>query len=147
VAVHDVPAPMMQVFDAPDTFSGFMPLNESPGGPWTLTNLPATINMQLQAGDSFAFELDVTDDVGDPWDLSECVVLAQIRPTASGNLAGAFTPSVTESGSLRLELPAAVSAALPRSAVWDVDVTEANGWVTTLAAGSITMTPEVSRPA
>jgi len=138
---------MVTVIDAPDTFGGFARFDEGGGGPWTLTNLPATINLLLYQGDSWAMELDVTDEFGDPWDLTDVVVLAQVRPTPTGSVAGEFTPSVTESGALRLELPAAVSAALPRSAVWDVDVTEANGWVTTLAAGSITMTPEVSRPA
>jgi len=112
----------------------------------TITALPATVNLVLYQGDSFAMDLAVwgDDDSSVPFDLSGATVRAQIRTSPEDTtVAGQFAPSVT-GNVIRLTLSSAVSTGLPRQAVWDVDITQA-GWVTTLAAGTVSLTAEVSR--
>jgi hypothetical protein len=109
-----------------------------------ITQLPACVNMELYAGDSFTLRIDVTDGAGDPADLSGAVIRAQIRTTPeSTNIAGQFTPTIQGSAIL-LDLTSEVSTRLPARTVWDVDMTRGDR-VITLAAGTITLTPEVSR--
>jgi hypothetical protein len=110
-----------------------------------ITALPACVNLALYRGDSFTLRLDVASAEGEPLDLAGAEVTAQIRlaPEAA-DVAGAFLASV-EGSSVLLHLTAAASAALPPKGVWDARVDQA-GQVTTLAAGALVLTPEVTRP-
>jgi hypothetical protein len=108
-----------------------------------ITQLPACVNLELYAGDDFTLRVDVTDAAGDPADLSSTTARAQIRPTPEGVLSGQFDPLIEDS-TIFLHLTSAVSTHLPARSVWDLDITR-NGRVTTLASGTITLTPEVSR--
>ena len=117
-----------------------MPLST---GPTSLQALPAEVNITAYQGDDFTFRLAVFGPEG-PVDLAGASVRAQIRTTPQADtVAGQFTPTVL--GSLiSLHLTSAVSAQLPAQTVWDCDIT-INGRVTTLAAGTLTLRPEVSR--
>lgn len=115
-------------------------------GTFQVTSLPATVNLSLYAGDDFMMSITVNDDSDppQPFDLSEAVAESHIRVTPQDiNLAGEFS-CTTEGNVIYMNLDSATSAALPSQAVWDVQV-NINGRITTLAAGSITMTPEVTR--
>jgi hypothetical protein len=105
-----------------------------------------TVQLLLYQGDDFTLQLDVAEASGDPLDLAGATPLAQIRLTPGDEFAaGEFDVTTGEDpGVLFLHLTHAVSTTLPRATVWDCQITQ-GGVVTTLAAGTITMTPEVSR--
>jgi len=114
-------------------------------GPQVISSLPAAVDLELYAGDDFVLLLEVFSADDEPLYLDESLIESQIRETPeSGTVAGQFTASA-EGNTITLHLPGAVSAQLPASCAWDVQMTASDGWVTTLAAGDITMTPEVTR--
>jgi hypothetical protein len=117
------------------------------GEPVTITELPVMVNLVLYGGDDFAMQVEVFDANGDPADLTGAVAAAQIRATPEApNVAGEFTPLVQEAaGIVVLDLAGEVSAGLPRVSVYDAEVV-AGGRTTTLIAGTITMTAQVTRP-
>ena len=117
-----------------------------PAGPVTLTSLPRKVDIHTTRGDDFLFRLTVTDPDGQPVDLSAVQVEAHIRRAPDdGVLAGAFAVS-TDENHIALRLHHDTSAGLPLRAVWDCQVVlGADGWVVTIVAGSLTLTPDVTR--
>jgi len=117
----------------------------------TLVALPATVNLDLWRGDSFAFDIEVwgQPEPGDPptpvpYDLTGAVPHAQIRVSPTTPLLGEFVITV-DGNILTLLLLPEVSASLPRRSRWDVDLTEGDR-VITLAAGTITLDGQITRP-
>jgi hypothetical protein len=117
------------------------------GEPVTITELPVMVNLVLYAGDDFAMQVEVFDAAGDPADLTGAVAEAQIRLAPdSPNVAGVFTPLVQEAaGIVVLDLAGDVSAGLGRISAYDCEI-RLGGRTTTLIAGTITMTPQITRP-
>jgi len=112
--------------------------------PVTLRALPRTVNLITYRGDDFAFAVTVWNDDGTAADLTAATVRAQIRPTADADTpAGTIATTVT-ANTIDCHLTAATSATLPPSAVWDVEIVDA-GWTTTLAAGNVVTTADVTR--
>jgi hypothetical protein len=112
--------------------------------PVTLRQLPRPVNLVTYRGDDFAFALTVWNSDGTAADLSGGTFAAQVRATAdSTDELGTLAVTVTDNN-VDLHLANTTSAALPRSAVWDVEMTDA-GWVTTLAAGTLVTTADVTR--
>jgi len=74
------------------------------------------------------------------------VIRSQIRVTAdSGSVLAEWDATVDPGNSLvTLRLHSADTGALPARSVWDCSMQQAD-WVTALAAGVITVTPNVSR--
>jgi len=105
---------------------------------------PMTVDLNVYAGDDLKLHLEVTDDAGAPFDLTGYTAEAQIRASADAPAALAFTATVL-ANAVDLVLPTAISTTMPIKAVWDVQVVSAAGAVTTLAAGKVTVTPEVTR--
>ena len=112
----------------------------------TITRLPIQVNLALYKGDDFTFLVTVRDSTGSPADLAGVTARAQIRAAiGSPTVIGTFTPTIdVPAGNIWLHLDDAVSSTLPASGVWDVEM-DRDGEVTTLAAGSITMTEDVTR--
>jgi len=117
-----------------------------PGEPVTISQLPAVVNVELYAGDSLEMSVAVTDADGYPFDLDGWTARSQIRETPeSGTVEAELTATVDQAtATITLFLTAADSAGLPRQAVWDVEISR-DPVVTTLAAGTVTVTPEVTR--
>jgi len=114
-------------------------------GPQTVQRLPATVNLIIYQGDDVGFSIAVYDENGDPADLDGATLRSQIRTTqAAVDIAGEIDTEIGDGGVIEMHLTNAVSAALPRIAVWDIEMT-LDDWVTTLATGSITVTPDVTR--
>lgn len=104
---------------------------------------PTHLDLQVYAGDDFPLALTVNDSGGGPPpDLSGAQVEAQIRDDA-GTLLGAFTVTEVAGNVIWLMLPGSVSATLPPTALWDCQM--ADPQVTTLVAGTITVTPQVTQ--
>lgn len=114
-------------------------------GPTTITRLPATVNLVLYQGDDFALTITVRDsETGQPFDLAGAEARAQIRVSPqTATVAGEFVTSI-DGNLIILHLAGATSAGLPQRTVWDCDLLQ-GGRTTTLMAGTIAITPEVTR--
>lgn len=113
--------------------------------PVTLRALPRPVNLLTYRGDDFAFSLTVWEEDGTEADLSAATIRAQVRATPD-----AADPPLTDlvvdvtANVVELHLPAAESAKLPHSATWDCEMVR-NAWTTTLAAGNVVTTADVTR--
>lgn len=105
--------------------------------------LPLAVDLFLYAGDDFTLRLDVSDPEGEPLDMTGGEAESHIRADPDAELAGEFAATI-DGSALLLHLTGETSAALPASAVWDVEI-RLGGQTTTLAGGAITMTAQVTR--
>jgi uncharacterized protein YfaS (alpha-2-macroglobulin family) len=106
-------------------------------------SLPQVVNLVLYEGDDFYLTLTVTDVDGGPVDFSGATAMAQVRTTVSDPSDVAFVPTIS-GNEIELHLPSTATTGL-RSGVWDCQVTYESGDVQTLAHGSVTVTPQVTR--
>jgi hypothetical protein len=109
----------------------------------TLVDLtPPRVDVRIVAGDTLTFSLTVRDSDGGPFILTGTLA-AQARRTFRDETAVDFT--VTANANVAtLTLDAAETADMVGGWVWDVDYTDTDG-VRTLAAGLLTVAPEVTR--
>jgi hypothetical protein len=113
--------------------------------PIVIEQLPQDVNLILKRGDDFYLTIAVDDLDGQPADLTGAAVRAQIRAqTESPDVLGDLAP-VIEDNVITVFLTSPVSASLPLSTVYDVELTDAQARVTTLIAGTITLRPDVTR--
>jgi hypothetical protein len=113
--------------------------------------LPLCVNLRFYQGDDFALLIFVTNPNGHPVDLTECSARAQIReaPDSQGILAS-FDVEIHHH-LISLHLPHGATSNLlrhtvtPNTGVWDCELTDWNGWIMTLTAGTVTIVPEVTR--
>jgi hypothetical protein len=134
VAGREVIAPRGATIPVPITTSG------------TLSQLPAAINLNAYRGDDFAFTLTVTDANNNPVDVTGWTILAQIRtrPDAIDPPTAVFTVSVAVNV-ITLTLSHTVSAGIAAGLyVWDCQLTNLSAAVHTIAAGSMSLTADVS---
>jgi hypothetical protein len=113
----------------------------------TISAVPQAVNLSLYAGDDFTLKITVTE-AGMPVDMTKAVVESQIRATAAGPVLATFgvTQGDPASGTVFIHLTPANTEALPAKAVWDVQASFNSGAnVTTLAAGTVTVTAQVTR--
>lgn len=114
-------------------------------GPFNLSQLPTTVNLNGYQGDDFTIRVPVKDRLGQPLDLTGASVRSQIRLTPqSPDMLGVLVASITAS-TITLHLPSTLSTILPARSVYDAELTLASGRVITFAAGFIQLTPEVTR--
>ena len=118
---------------------------EQYAGTQNIVSLPQAVNLTLYAGDDFYLDLTVTEPGGAAADLTGCTASSQIRATP-----GATTVLATMTGTivgnvitLHLDSTDAVSLA---NGVWDAQLVRENGDIVTLVAGTVTVSPEVTRP-
>lgn len=102
---------------------------------------PKRVNLGLRAGDDFAFTITVTQE-GEPVNVGD-EARAQIRARAtSEELLAEWQISRTAFNVLLLYLSGEVIATLPRSCVWDCELTPSGP---TLVEGRIRVRPQVTR--
>jgi len=112
----------------------------------TVGALPAEVDVALYAGDDFEMTVKVSNADGTPVDLTGTTAKSEIRANAAATVVLAtFTVTAVDSSTFKLVLDGDVTAALPASAVWDLQVTDAASKVTTLAGGKVKVTAEVTR--
>ena len=120
-------------------------VNAQSTGPQTITVLPATVNLSLYQGDDFYLDLAVSNMDTTPADLTGCTSTAQIRLTPQATVIEAsFQASIT-TNVITLHLSHTDSVGVVNG-FWDCQLVKENGDVVTLVAGSVTFTPEVTRP-
>lgn len=108
---------------------------------------PAAVNLVIYRGDTGRFRVTVSDPDGAPLDVSSAAWLAQVRaaPGASPMLTELdVEPVAGETSKVDVVLTETASEALVASGVWDLQMTLA-GEVVTLLAGTVQVTPDVSR--
>ena len=105
---------------------------------------PQALDLNIYRGDSGRFRVSVVDEAGAPYDISAAAWDCDIRPDADGALVTSLTVTPVDSSTIDVSLDAAQSAALEGDGVWDLEMT-LNGEVTTLLAGRVTVTKDVSR--
>lgn len=114
-------------------------------------NIPLDVNLALYRGDDFDLDVIVTDASGQPFDLTGHTAAAEIRAdTVTDEVMATFTCTIS-TNVVHLHLDDLESAKLAGNGVWDVQITSAGGAgpagvVTTLAHGTVTITPDVTRP-
>jgi hypothetical protein len=114
--------------------------------PTQLSQLPAQVNLAIYAGDDFSFTLTATNPDNSAVDFTGAVISSQIRAQpGSSTIAATFTNSVA-ANVITLTLPAAISQTLSGVLLWDIEVTYSTGQIHTLAAGTVSITPDVTRP-
>jgi hypothetical protein len=116
--------------------------------PQTVSALPATVNLALYQGDDMYLDLTVTDPDGSAADLTGATPKAEIRTAPSSDVVAAeFVITGVSANTIHLHLPHAASAALGAGEMaWDCQLTRSSGDITTLAAGRVSVTGEVTRP-
>jgi hypothetical protein len=107
---------------------------------------PQTVNLTVYQGDDFFLYLTVTDLNNNPVPMVGWTAAAQVRAAPGTPVVATFTASidVTVTNRVNLRLPHLEAVKLPRKARWDCQVIDPNGVVTTLVAGSVEGTQEIT---
>jgi hypothetical protein len=107
--------------------------------------LPTQVNLSVYQGDDFLLKI-VVDDTLSPIDLTTYTAKAEIRAIAGGpTVLATFDVTIVDAVTLMLHLTHDDSALLAGNGVWDVELTDATGMVTTLAAGAVILVKDVTR--
>ena len=106
--------------------------------------LPTNIDLVIYEGDDFHLVLGVAAS-GVPVDLTGYTAKAQIRSTTESDVVLAEFDCDINLSEVLLHLTSADATDIAAATVWDVQVTDADGEVTTLAYGRVTATQEVTR--
>jgi len=106
--------------------------------------LPTQVNLSVYQGDDFFLKITV-DDTTSPVDLTTYTAKAEIRSSGSTPTKTEFDVTIVDAVTLLLHLTNANSLLLTGNGVWDVQVTDPTGLVTTLAGGSLTLVKDVTR--
>jgi hypothetical protein len=123
-----------------------MVVEATPRAVTTVGTLPSPVNLVLYQGDDFYLDLLVRDPSGNPVDVDGQIPKADIRLAAGAtSVLAAFVATVVDNFTISLHLTSAESTKLTASAVWDVQITDLAGVVTTLAAGSVTVVRQVTQ--
>ena len=110
---------------------------------------PTVLDLTAYRGDSGRFRVTVTTSTGTPLDVSAATWDCDVRATADDPVALIsldVVPVAGDPSSVDIVLSSADSELLRPAAVWDLEMT-LNGEVTTLLAGKLTTTLDVSRDA
>ena len=117
------------------------------------------VNLQILQGSTFnelvTYQTGATTATAVPVNLTGCTARMQARPTLESSTV--LLNLTTENGgivlggvagTIRLQLSATATAAIPwKQAVYDLELVFADGTVTRKLAGSISVSPEVTRVA
>jgi len=115
--------------------------------PTLVINQPTSVDLQMYRGDSGGLRVTVVDAAGLPVDLTGAVWLCQLRVTVDAATPIAtfpVTPTAGDTSSVDIDVNAPVTAILPKTCVWDLQMV-LGGETTTLLAGLAKTTPDVSR--
>ena len=114
--------------------------------------LPGVYDLELYRGDTARYSFVLWQDAAKtiPLDLTGSVAAAQVRDRAdSGRIVVQLSCSIVLPNTVNVALLAADSAALPSNCrgVWDLQITAASGDITTVVAGNVAVTSDVTREA
>lgn len=110
--------------------------------------MPLAFPLAVYRGDTFTSPRFVLwhDAAGtQPVDLTGCTVTAQARPAADCDRVVDFDCVVTLPNTVYVSLDAAASATMT-TGVWDMQVLDSVGQVTTYVCGPVAVTPDITQP-
>lgn len=105
--------------------------------------LPAAVDLTVYQGDDLFINITVDDSVA-PIDLTTYSPSSEIRSAPGGALVCTFVATVVDATHIQLHLTSAESAKVIANGSWDVQIEDANGVVTTLAYGKVTLIKQVT---
>jgi hypothetical protein len=108
--------------------------------------MPGDYPLALYRGDSYKWDFTLWADAAKtiPADLTGATAKAEIRDAPAGATIVTMTCTIS-TNVVHMALSAAASAALPAAGVWDLQLTySTSGDVTTVLAGKVTVTPDVT---
>lgn len=107
---------------------------------------PGTYNLALYRGDTYSWTIKVWQDAAHtvPTDLTGATAKAEIRDRTGGTTIVPLTCTLTPPNTIVMKLATAQWTGMPPAGVWDLQITYADGTVTTVLAGSVTVTPDVT---
>lgn len=111
--------------------------------------MPSRAELLLYQGDSYAAGVIVRNSDGTPADITGYTALAQIRRASADTdpvIAAEFTTAVT-SPLINISLTPAQTVALAGQYQWDLQIVSPADVVTTILAGRVRVTAEISRAA
>jgi hypothetical protein len=130
------------------------PLSEAPSAETTASassNLmlsgPMKVDLSIYRGDTGSFRITVTDSVGAPVDMTGATWDGDIRTKVGDPVITNFdiVPVAGDSSSIDVSLTSVKSEMLSGTCVYDIEM-RLGTVVSTLIQGTITVTPDVSRP-
>jgi hypothetical protein len=110
-----------------------------------VTVLPAEVDLNIYQGDDFYLDVAVTDAASNPINVTNMAPMSQIRATPDGPAILAsfnITVDATTTNLIHLHLASVDSNGLPPTCAWDLQLSQPD--VTTIAAGSVTVTLQVT---
>lgn len=104
------------------------------------------LNLTIDQGSEFANTFTVVYANGTAWDLTGYTGRGQMRKSPTSSTAKDFTVSPVANGQVTLSMTSAYSANVAAGRwLYDVEVVAANGDVTRVREGIVTVTPEMTR--
>src|SRR5262245_37611471 len=107
---------------------------------------PGKMDLAIYRGDSYKWQfiLWLDDAKTVPADLTGATVKAEMRVGPGTAVLTTFVTTITMPNKINVSITSAVSGALPSTGgKWDLQVTQA-GEVTTIVAGLVTITPDIT---
>lgn len=103
-------------------------------------------DLQLYRGDSAAFRVQIwSDDGTTPYDLTGATVAVQFRDKYDGTEVVDWNTTVELPNVVLVVVTPAMWDISPAGGVWDLQVTDATGFVTTPVAGKVKVTLDVTQ--
>jgi hypothetical protein len=107
-------------------------------------------DLNIYQGDDYVADITVTEEDGvTPADLTGYTAQSQIRTSVSDttpNGVAQFTVLISLPNTITITLTHDITKTLDRgSYVWDIQVIDGNDWITTILAGQVIVTKEVTR--
>lgn len=104
------------------------------------------VNLIVDQGTTFRTTITLNDEDGSPLDLTSYTAAGQIRKHYTSSNFTEFGIDLSSEGVVTLNLDANTTAELSAGRyVYDVEMTNANGAVTRIVEGIVTVTPQVTR--
>lgn len=105
---------------------------------------PTQVNLTIYQGDDFFLNVVVAMTSG-VVDLTGYTPKAEIRTNAGApTVLATFAAEIANANTVSLHLDHAQSTLLNNNAVWDIQITDPTGLVTTLACGTVTVMKQVT---
>lgn len=107
---------------------------------------PEPFNLDLYRGDSYIFEfaLYTDEDATQELVLTGYTVKAEIRDVPAGSVVVDLQPVASLPNIVRVAILPSMYLKIPQSAVWDVQIVAADGFVTTVVHGDVLVRGDVT---
>jgi hypothetical protein len=109
--------------------------------------MPGSYSLAIYRGDTYAWRFTLWQDTDRTLavDLTGIAVKAEIRDRPAGTLIQALTLAVTLPNIIDASLTGAQTRQLPSTGGrWDLQLTDPTGWVSTILAGSVVVTGDIT---